>query len=471
MIELRPYQTAAVDAIRTAYRSGRKSVLLQAATGAGKTVLFSHFAAKLKLGYRALVLVHRDELLRQTADKFEQFGIEYGMIGAGYSRSRARIQIASVMTLVRRLHEHEPFDFVIIDETHHLPSASFKKIVQHYPDAYRLGCTATPARLDGQGLSEFFDILIKGPPMAELVAQGYLAACEVYGPPTSVDLSMVHIRAGDYAKNELEGAMDKAVITGDAVEHYRRIVGSKPAIAFCVSIKHAEHVAEKFRQGGFAAASIDGTMDMSRRRNLIADLAAGRLNVLTSCDLITEGLDVPAAKAIILLRPTQSLTLFLQAVGRGMRPKPDGSACIVLDHVKNCERFGLPQSDREWTLEGRKLTAKQRQEQQIATRTCEKCFSVLPTGLKLCPKCQTAVVIHAREIEERPGELVRLTPEQRLALWRDEQKDPNVKLVRTTIDSEWENRERRRLIASGRPRAQVEAIIHSKRKKILAARA
>jgi superfamily II DNA or RNA helicase len=469
VITLRDYQDQAVEEIRAALRAGHRSVLFQLCTGGGKTPVFSYLASKLKPGRRALILVHRHELLSQASNKLADFGIEHGIVSPHYHRSLAPIQVASVQTIINRLHspEHSHYDLVIVDEAHHLPSASFRKVVEHYGEARRLCVTATPRRFDGKGLADFCSVLIRGPSMRWLAERDHLARCEVYGPPTQVDLSQVHTRMGDFIESELEVAVDKAVITGDAVEHYRKYVHGRAAIAFCISLKHCAHVAEQFRKGGYQAASIDGTMDPLTRKRIITDLAEGRLNVVTSCELLTEGLDAPSAQAAILLRPTQSLTLFLQSVGRAMRPKLDHSPCVILDHVRNCERHGLPDEDREWSLEGRVRTGQPRDEDQkrVAVRTCEVCYAVFNIALGECPKCHVKVIVKSREIRTLPGELVRLTLEQRKALWREEQNDPNVRLVRAKLDQKWETQYRERLLKQGRPRRQVEAIIDKKKRE------
>jgi superfamily II DNA or RNA helicase len=266
----------------------------------------------------------------------------------------------------------------------------------------------------------------------------------VYGPPTDLDLTQVHTRMGDFVTKELEGAMDRPTITGSAVEHYKRLAMNQPAVAFCVSIRHCEHVAEQFKRAGFAAASIDGRMDTPQRQRLIADLSSGALKVLTSCQLLTEGVDVPACRDVILLRPTQSVTLFLQMVGRGMRPKPDGQPMILQDHVGNCIRHGLPDNEREWTLEGRKRSARD-VETAPAIRVCEFCFAIFSAAADRCPKCKAMVPKQDRQIEEVDGELVRLSPEEALRQkWKQERVDPNTKLFKDLSEEEereWERQQ------------------------------
>jgi DNA repair protein RadD len=228
-------------------------------------------------------------------------------------------------------------------------------------------------------------VLVKGPTMASLIEGGHLARYDHLAPPSSLDLSKVKVRGGDYAIDELEDAMNASTIVGDAVEHYGRFLNGRPAIAFCVTRAHAASVAEQFRQAGWKAESIDGSMSSAKREDLIASLADGRLHVLTSCELISEGVDVPVCAGAILLRPTKSLAMYLQQIGRILRPKPDGTRAVVLDHVGNVHRFGMPCSDRDWSLEGK---VGKRKPPDITT--CELCFKTVPKGTasKLAETCR-----------------------------------------------------------------------------------
>jgi DNA repair protein RadD len=451
VIILRDYQDEGVGEIRAAYKAGFRSVLYVLSTGGGKSAVFNYIGGSVSAkGFKVCVVVHRDELLHQNIRSFEAQDIPYGVIAPGHSTNPVNVQIASVWSLSRpnRLVKWPHFDMIIFDEAHHLAAASFEKVYAAYPKALKLSVTATPQRLDGVGLGGYCDKLIMGPPMRTLIERGYLAACDVYGPPTDLDLTQVHTRMGDFIAKELEGAMDKPTITGSAVEHYKRLAMNQPAVAFCVSIRHCEHVAEQFKRAGFAAASIDGRMDTPQRQRLISDLSSGALKVLTSCQLLTEGVDVPACRDVILLRPTQSVTLFLQMVGRGMRPKPDGMPMILQDHVGNCIRHGLPDNEREWSLEGRKRSARD-EEQAPAIRVCEFCFTIFSATAERCPKCKAMVPKQDRQIEEVDGELVRLTPEEALRQrWKQERLDPNVKLFKDLSEDEeqeWERQQRDQL--------------------------
>jgi len=417
MIALRDYQLTAETQVRMAYRAGCRAVLLVAPTGSGKTVLFSSIAHQATLkGKRVLILVHRRELLRQTSRTLDDFGVAHGSISAGMSTFQWHaVQIASVQTLVKRMERLRwAPDLIIVDECHHATgTTTWGKVLAHYAAARVLGLTATPQRLDGQGLGiqadGFFEHMILGPTVADLTARGYLAPAVIYAPRGSgVDLSGVKTRGGDYAADQVTAAMDKPCITGDAVAHYRRLCPGEPAIAFCASVTHAEHVAAAFSAAGYAAASVDGKMEPGIRAARIADLGAGRLQVLTSCEIISEGVDVPVVAAAILLRPTQSLGLYLQQVGRVLRPAPGKERAVVLDHVGNVYRHGLPDDEREWSLLGRPKGAKA-DPAEAPVRQCEQCFAVHRPA-PVCPRCGFVYPVMVREIEEVAGELEQVDP-------------------------------------------------------------
>lgn len=388
MIQLRDYQQDGVTDIRDAYRSGKRSPLFVAPTGSGKTVLFAFIAnGTSRKGNSVLILVHRQELVDQTCRTLRAFGVPHGVVAAGRTPDRTHaVQVASVQTLVRRLAQYRP-DLIIIDEAHHGTAGSWRKVLDAYPHARVLGVTATPERLDGRGLGEVFDALVMGPQVRDLIRNGHLAPPLYFAPPQSADFSSIHIRGGDFAQDELAKVMDKASITGDAVEHYRRICQGAPAVAFCASVAHAQHVAEQFAAAGYRAGTIDGNMEREERRDIVRALGDGRLNVLTSCEIINEGFDLPIVVAAILLRPTMSLGLHLQQIGRVLRPAPGKTRAIILDHVGNLARHGLAEDTREWSLEGRRKKGKRKaDEPEVEVFQCPNCYCCHAPAPE-CPQC------------------------------------------------------------------------------------
>jgi superfamily II DNA or RNA helicase len=414
ILNLRPYQQKGVEELRARFRAGDRNVLYQLPTGGGKTVVFSYITeGASKRGNRVLILVHRQELIRQTSASLQEIGVDHGIIAPGFTPSFDDVQVASVQTLVRRLDRIHPPNLIISDECHHAGAASWSKIFNKFTRANILGVTATPCRLDGKGLGRaaggFFDSMVNGPPVSELIDAGYLARPKVYAPPVGADLSNLRKKYGEFVTADAAAAMDKPVITGCAVEHYRKLANNVPAIAFCASVAHAEHVADQFRAAGYQAASIDGTMHDNDRKARIAALGNGGLHVLTSCDIISEGTDIPIVGAAILLRPTASMGLYLQQVGRALRMYDGKTHAVILDHVGNVMRHGMPEEDREWSLEGAKLAAKgkKKDEDDIKVKQCEQCYAVHEPAPK-CPVCGHVYEVSAREIQQAEGELQEL---------------------------------------------------------------
>jgi superfamily II DNA or RNA helicase len=410
-VRLRNYQEEGVNSLRLAFMRGTRCSLYVLPTGGGKTVIFSHIAERAaQLGNRIAILVHRQELVDQASRSLDSLAVKHGVIAAGRSMDLSHgVQVASVQTLVRRLHRIPPdfFQLLIVDEAHHAVAGSWAKVIDHYASAKVLGVTATPERLDGRGLGAFFGQMVLGPDAAWLTEHGFLAPARVFAPPSKIDLSGVRKLGGDFRMDEAQAQLERAGIMGDAVTHYRRHLAPGTAIAFCCTVAHAQAVADEFNAQGIPAAVVDGTMDKDARRQLIEDLGAGRLKVLASCQIISEGTDVPSVTGAILLRPTQSLSLFLQQVGRCLRPAPGKSHAIIMDHVGNTQLHGLPTDPREWSLEGRK---KRDRDAAPPVKVCGQCFACVPSGCQQCPCCGNVFETQARELAVYDGDLVELPP-------------------------------------------------------------
>jgi len=425
MITLRPYQECAVSDIRGAMARNRR-VLFCLPTGGGKTVIFSYLTWQVSTrGKRVILLAHRREIVRQISQSLTRQGVEHGLILPGKPVTNQPVAVGMVQTLAKRLEQVVEPDMLVCDEAHHAVSGSWDKIKSAWPKAYHLGVTATPQRLDGKGLGHAFDELVIGPAAKELTALGNLADYTYLAPPSDLDLSGVHTRAGDYALDEVEDAVERSTILGDAVKHYQKYLDGKPALVFCISIAHAADVAQRFCAAGIRAASVDGKMSGADRDNVLTGLAEGRIKVVCSCDLISEGFDVPEVAGCLLLRPTKSLTLYLQQVGRALRPKADGSKAIILDHVGNYLLHGFPDDKRTWSLDG-----KAKREARSAVTVCKLCFKVLPAPVIHSPNFPCGGVEEdncpfsemseggGRRIEEVDGELVALTRDAGPALTR-----------------------------------------------------
>lgn len=415
MVSLRPFQATGVTEIRGAYMAGHRRVLYVLPTGGGKTYTFVHIAEQAaSRGNRVCILVHRQELVDQSSRSLHAIGCQHGVIASGYRQDlRHTVQVASVQTLARRLHTipAEFFQLLIVDEAHHAVAGTWSKVLGAMPRAHILGVTATPERLDGRGLSDQFDVMIEGPDAGWLTDEGFLVNARIFAPP-GIDLSAVKRFDTKKGRTDSDTILRQGQAMGDAVTHYRRTIEDThngTAIAFCCSVAHAETLAQAFNDQGIAAATLDGTMDRGIRRRTINDLGTGQLKVLTSCDIISEGTDIPSVTGAILLRPTDSLGLHLQQVGRVLRPCSGKPHAVINDHVGNTLRHGLPTDPREWSLEGRPKGKGKKPSQAIPIRICMKCFAAIPSTANPCPECGHVLEQARRELKVIEGDLRELT--------------------------------------------------------------
>jgi len=410
-LALRPYQTTDIERIRDAFRQGARAPLYQLSTGGGKTVVFSHVILQaVAKGTRVLVLAHRRELIKQASNKLTALGITHGIIAAGQDRDHdAQVIVASIQTVARRLSTLDQFDLIVIDEAHHAVATTWTKLFESQPGARLLGVTATPARLDGKGLGKHagghFDAIVCGPAMQELVDLGFLAPTKVFIPAATISTAGLRTIAGDYDEGEL--AERASGVTGDAVAEFAKLPAGTTAMVFCVTVKHALDVADAFAAAGFKATAVHGGMDKDSRDAAIAGLENGETDVLTSCEIISEGVDVPSVGCVVLLRPTKSLTMCLQQIGRGMRPKANGGHLVVLDHARNCVEHGLPTEPRDWTLDG--VTKKGGKPAEAPKPwDCIKCGVLNAAARPNCSDCGALKPWSCRECGTRnPGETSR----------------------------------------------------------------
>lgn len=426
-IELRGYQEKIVHNARGSMRQHRR-VLLQAPTGAGKTALASFMAGETsKRGHIVWFVCHRAELITQTSLTFAKFGIDHGIIAANAPTDLTqRVQVCSIDTLKNRLATLPPPKLIIFDECHHLGAAGWSRVQAAFPEAYNIGLSATPHRLDGKGLNDNFDTLILGPSVAWLIEQGFLSPYRVFAPFTP-DMAGVKKAMGDFVRGETESVMDRSTITGDAIEHWRRYANGVRSVAFCVTVNHSRHVAEQFSAAGIPAAHLDGNTPKGERKRIVQEFAAGEIKVLTNVDLFGEGFDLSAIAqrdvtidCVLQMRPTKSLGLHLQQVGRALRPAP-GKVAIILDHAGNSHRHGLPDDEREWSLAGRTKKKKAANDNEPPPPiTCENCYGqTRRPAPPECPICGEPFPIKGRAIVETAGELKEITEREKVIMRRN----------------------------------------------------
>ena len=431
MITLRNYQKAVVRDVSMHYQAGLLGVLLQMATGAGKTRTAAYIVDKYaSTGRQVLWLVHREELLMQAALVFAEQGVPHTLIcatsseraikaqefrehGRSWVQPGAMVVVASIQTIVRRLDALpwlQPAQ-IVADECHLSLAASWRRVLAHWPDARLLGLSATPQRLDRQSFARadggLYDVMVRGPSPADLIAWGNLARYDAYRPDVHLmegvaDLSKM--KGGDYDTHELEKELDGPKVYGDVVAHYKNYSHSRPAIAFCPTVASAEKFAQAFRDAGYRAIALDGATDDVVRRQALLKLGTGELDVVTSVSILVEGTDVPFATTAILLRKTQSLALYLQAVGRVLRPHPDKEKAIILDCVGVIEEHGLPHWEREWSLQPpdkkKKRAANDNDGPDVVARVCPACRAYHEPA-PVCPRCGHEYPVKARREMEQ----------------------------------------------------------------------
>jgi superfamily II DNA or RNA helicase len=410
---LRHYQLAAAHEIQTRILQGARRILVVAPTGSGKTVLFAHLTTQARArGLRVLIVAHRRELIHQACAKVLSYGLDeadVGVVMASDPRRRpaAGVQVASVDTL--RYRTRPRADLVIIDECHRATAKSYRELSDAYPAAVHLGFTATPYRSDGRGLGEVYDEIVVAASIGSLIAEGHLVEPRVFTVPTLPDLSKVRVRGGDYDERSLAEAVNTTSLVGDLIEHWKTHAGGVRTVAFAVSVEHSRHIADRFRAAGIAAEHLDGGTPTAERDGILARLASGTTRVVANCNCLSEGFDLPSVKCAILARPTKSAGLYLQQAGRILRPH-EGLRAVILDHAGCAAVHGLPQDEREFSLDGvtRRGTGR-----DAPSRTCPECFAVLPASTTACPEC--GFTFPGKELvpEENEGTLVEVVPTAR----------------------------------------------------------
>ncbi len=391
--KLRDYQKELIIKTFNHLQSGQRRIMMQLPTGAGKTVVFSAIAAEfVARGEGVLVVAHREELLLQAQEKLASVAnVPVGMIKAGYCPDRtAPIQVASIQTLARRLKSLPPAGLLILDEAHHSAASSYLELMRRYESAYVLGVTATPARVDGQGFKFIFDKLVLGRSVAQLIAAGHLCPYKLFAAPKAVDTSGVAVIAGEYNQRQLAEAVNTRLVMGDLIETWRKYASGKKTVVFAVDVAHSKAIAAAYLAAGVPAEHLDGETSPDERAAILDRFRSGETLILTNCGIVSEGFDVPSIEAIQCVRPTQSLNLWLQMLGRSLRPAPLKTHAIIIDHTQNWAFHGLPDDDRQWSLEPISLKSRR---YAVSCPACQHVFRPLgheeAAFASDCPNCGT----------------------------------------------------------------------------------
>jgi len=416
-LTLFPDQMDIIAGARSAF-SRNQSIVICAPTGFGKSYVSAYMAQGVQnKGGKAVFIVHRQELAYQLKETFDECGIPNGLICQGEKFEPLKtIQIAMIGSLKDRLSEILP-NLVVCDEAHHAIAKTWKRAIDSSKEmgAKICGLTATPLRLSGEGLKDCFSEIVLGPSTAQLIKMGRLSEYELYAPEILPDMSGAKISCGDYKVQDIEKIINKQVITGNAVEQYKNLCDGKPALVFCSTVQHAKDVAEQFNKSGYRFIALDGNTPTKERHSANEKLRSGEIHGITNCSIYTEGVSVDRVECVILLRPTKSLTIYLQSIGRGLRKFKGKEKLVVIDSVGACFIHGLPCDDRVWSLESKKKK-RSVDEKPIALRHCKGCKAVYAAKHQVCPRCGATQEIEHRDIKTQKGELKKITKDDILAI-------------------------------------------------------
>jgi superfamily II DNA or RNA helicase len=409
-ILLRDYQSDLVTRTGNALRRVRRALVVLP-PGGGKTVIAAFIAQRFTgKNDRAYFNCHRSELLRQTSRTFTNCNLRHGFIAAGHTGHPGELaQICSIDTLKNRVPNIAPPKVALWDECHHIGAAGWAAIMKEWADTYHIGLTGSPWRLDGTGLGEFFDEMVLGPTARELIDMGNLSEYQLYAP-SAPDMKGVHKERGDFAKGESAERMSKPKLVGDMITHWRKHANGMRTVGYACNVKHSRFMAEEFNRHGIPSAHLDGDTPAFERARIITEFVEGKILVLWNVNLFSEGFDLSAyagrdvrIEAVILARPTNSLSLYLQQTMRCMRP---GGIGVILDHAGNSHRHGFPDDERDWTLDGKAKGKAANDNAPPPPVTCSGCFMQIRRPLpQCCPGCGKQLEAEARQIEVAEGEL------------------------------------------------------------------
>lgn len=433
-MQLRYYQQDVKQRTNAAWRTHR-NVLVRLPTGAGKTVLFSSILADCV--NPVVAVAHRQELVSQISLSLAAFGLTHTIIapkavvheivkihtrelGRSFYNANAPCAVAGVDTLIRRGSDLDSWrnsvELWVMDEGHHvLRDNKWGKAVRLFPNARGLSVTATVERADGRGLGSHsdgvIDTIIDGPSMRHLIDEGYLTDYRLFAPPSDMQLDDLKTTAtGDFSGKQLRERSRSSHIVGDVVSHYQRIAPGKLGVTFCTDVDTAESVAAQFNASGVPAAMVNAKTPMAVRQRTIEAFRNRQLLQLVNVDLFGEGFDLPAIEVVSFARPTASYAVYAQQFGRALRPMPDKTHAIIIDHVSNVQRHGLPDVPRQWTLDARERSQKKRNAPTM--RTCHTCTALFGVLLGQCPYCGAIYVPAERSTPQQvDGDLLELTAE------------------------------------------------------------
>jgi len=410
-MKLRNYQIRFLRNILELFSSGVQGVIGDMPTGSGKTVCIARlcqiFSAKR---ISTLIIVHRDELVEQTSRKLASMNVEHGIVASKTfnPNPKARVQICMVQTIVRRLDRiGRNFGLLIVDEAHLGAAASYQKIIDKWPEALRLGLSATPYRTDKKGLAAIGTHIVKGPRVRELIDNGSLVPFRTIGIDVE-NLSGLKIVNGEYDRESQSKLLDRPAIVGKVYEHFDFYAKGRSALVFAASRKHSISLYKEFRSHGIKAYHIDGETPSDVRKKAIEYLNRGKIQVLCNYGCLTEGFDSTIVSAIVVARKTASTSLWKQICGRGLRTHEGKVDCIIIDHGGNYIEHGNVDYEPEYSVFG----SKKRKSRTVICKVCKNCAVVMDISCSKCPECGYSYESEGRadkEVKESDGTLVEIT--------------------------------------------------------------
>lgn len=393
---LRDYQKELITDIIESMKRGNRKIMVQSPPRSGKTVVMAYIAKNATdKNKKVLFFSHRKEINEQVVETFKRGGVNLD-----------NVTIGTVGSLVKKLDKLPKFDVILVDEAHHIKAKQYQSILTYFKDATQLFFTGTPIRLDGAGFHDLAEDLVKGKSVKWLQENGNIAPFKYYAP-SLIDTTNLKKRGGEFTKKSVDDTM-KRVIYGDVIRHYEKLAKGKQAIVYTHSVEASESISNTFNEHGYRSIAISGKTPPEARERAMRAFRDGELTIMVNCELFTEGIDLPNVDVCIMLRPTQSLSLYLQFAMRALNPR-EGKTAIIIDHVGNVDRHGLPNDDREWSLSG---VSKQKQKAKLGeptTRTCDECYATFWSAERICPLCghenqptkEEIEILREIELEER----------------------------------------------------------------------
>lgn len=399
MYELYDYQEKLVKQARQSIANGSKGVFIQSPPGSGKSVIIAEIARLSTIkNNHILFIVHRKELAEQIENDFLKNGVNMKQV--------------TIQTVIKAWNRRETMPYpqiIITDETHHSRAKTYQKLYEYFNQAFRLGFSATPWRMNGKGFTDIYDELLTGPSVKWLIENKRLAPYKYFAEASIDRKHLTQNSMGEFDNQSIAKEFEKSRIYGEIVKHYQKYANNRKAIVYAPSIEISKQITSEFQKVGIQAKHADGTTPKNEREQIMNEFRNNRIQILCNVDLISEGFNVPDCSCVILARPTKSLVLFLQQAMRCMRFQENKEA-IILDHVGNVHEFGLPDMDREWTLNGRNKKKSNKPSKSLA-KQCTFCQAWVEPQTKICPHCKQAFEVQEREIEFVDGELQEVNKE------------------------------------------------------------